>query len=136
MANTPPRLVASGNIYPSRFVKISGENQCAQCGAGDEPIGISMEGTNYPPIDDPHVTVAGYAAVSGESLRIYGDGDESVLITAGAAFSAGAHLKADTDGKGIATTAATDASGAVALQAATAKDQLVPVQVQINPAAA
>jgi hypothetical protein len=104
---------ANGNIYPSRFVSIDP----AALGAGDfkviedivvaQPVfGVSQPGTDYPPLADSHVTVAGYAAIAGEQLLIYTDGDECTLELAGT-VTAGDLLKANatTDGKAIAVVA-------------------------------
>lgn len=90
---------ASGNIYPSRFVKKSGAFTVAQAGAGEAAIGISQEGSKDAPLPGNSTL----AAVSGDPLRVYADGDVC-LLEAGATVAAGAYIKSDTNGK--ATTAA------------------------------
>ncbi len=133
MPNTSPRLVAGGDIKPSRFVMISTDNTGIQAtGAADDVIGISMEGTNKAPKSDD--LSEPLAATTGQYFKLYGDGDEC-LITAGAAITAGARLTSDADGRGVTATAA-NASGAIALEAAAAADELVRVQVNIDRAPA
>lgn len=91
-------MTATGNIYPCRFVKISGDFSVAQAGANERVFGISQMGTNKPPIPD---VTSQYAAVSGETLRVFQD-DEECLLELAATLSAGALLKSDADGKGVA----------------------------------
>lgn len=124
MPNTPPHLVAGGDIYPSRFVKLdaTAENTGLQATANDLPIGISMEGTNKPQVED--LSTATLAAAAGQSLRLYGLGDVC-LLEAGGTVTPGDRLKADADGKAvpIATTGTTIQNyGAVALQGGAAGD--------------
>jgi len=144
MPNTPPNLMAGGNIYPSRFVMLDSSNgfKCVQATASpvNKLIGISQEGTDYPPINDTdHITVAGYAAVSGEGIRIYGDGDCCLLeIVSGQTITPGQFLIPDSNGKGTAvgTGATTQHVGAVALQATTATSiagEKIMVQVKVTP---
>jgi len=133
MPSTSPRLVAGGDISPSRFVKLSGDDTGIQAvAAADDVIGISMEGTNKAPKSDDVSTPL--AATLGQYLKLYGDGDEC-LITSGAAFSAGDRLTSDATARGITATAA-NASGAIALQTAQGADELVRVQVNIDRAPA
>ena len=93
-----PNYVAGGNIYPSRIIVLDSSSDNTSGTAtgslvalaasssdasaaynGRSLMGISMPGTDYPPINDTHVTVAGYAAVAGEDLQVYGPGQVALL---------------------------------------------------------
>lgn len=129
-----PQLRATGNLYPMRFVMLSTteDNSGAQATANAQVIGVSGVGTNYPPINDAHVTVAGYHAVDGDVIQLHGNGD-ICLLEAGDVVASGDRLKADSNGKGvpIATTGTTvQQIGAVALEAAPAAGVKIRVQVQ------
>lgn len=105
--------VATGDISPSRAVKIdtAGDGLIAQSGAGERSIGISCPWTRRTPalgMDD------GYAAISGENLAYYCDGDKDVRAEYGGTVAAGDRLKATTGGKLIATTTDKDQYIAVA----------------------
>jgi hypothetical protein len=109
---------ASANIRPSRFVKRSGANTVAECGAGEVMIGISAEGSNYPPL--PSQTE--YAAASGDpcSIIFVGDGaqeDRPVLLVLGSGGATqGGLLKSDSAGAGVAVASNNDVYGAMALE--------------------
>lgn len=123
-----PPMVAGGNIAPSRFVKPStaAGNKCLQCGAGEMPIAISQRGTRntpYSSLDD------GYAAIAGESVHLYGNG-ETALLELGGTVSPGDFLKSDADGKGV-TASAGDKYGAVTVQGGTS-GKLIEVYVQFG----
>ncbi|GAB6165613.1 hypothetical protein JCM19992_16130 [Thermostilla marina] len=131
MPNTPPQLVAAGDIRPCRFVKIAAQHKAAECDANELPIGVSQQGTDKPEIEN--LSSATLAAAAGESLQIYSVGDVC-LLEAGATINAGDRLKSDADGKGvpIATTGtALQNYGAVALQDGAA-GELVRVFVLIG----
>lgn len=125
MPNTPPNLMAGGNISPSRFVMMDTDpNQCIQATDNAETIGVTHDSTNYAPLSDQ--TVSEYAAKDGQNVRLFGDGDVC-LITAAEALSVGDEVKADGDGKAqaIATTGTTNQQvAAVMLEAASAEDVL------------
>lgn len=107
--------IATGDIYPARFVKAgAGGFSVTQCGANDPVFGVSQFGTNGPPI--PGVTFD-KAATVGQTLRVHKPG-EQCFVQAGAAITSGNRLKADADGKGIPLAGGTTAEqfGAVALQ--------------------
>jgi hypothetical protein len=132
MPNTPPLLVAGGDIYPSRFVTMSTseDNTGIQSTANSEIIGISQVGTNYPPLSNI-ITPPTVAAEDGQPFRLFGDG-EQCLVEAGGVITNGELLKADGDGKAveIATTGTTIQNyGAVALQSASADGVMILVQV-------
>lgn len=131
MPNTPPHLMANGNIRPSRFVKLdtSADKKVVEGTANAQIIGVSMEGTNYPPLNDLSITA--YAAEAGQYMQMYGDGDVC-LLEAGDAITMGDRLKSDSAGRGVAiATSGTTIQqiGAVALQTAAAAGELILVQV-------
>ncbi len=131
MPNTPPNLMASGNIYPSRFVQIdSSYAKKVKLGSANcQCLAVAHEGTNYPPLNDLSLTA--YAAQDGEYIKIYGDGDVC-LLEAGDAITTGGRLKSDSVGRGvaIATTGTTiQQFGAVALESADAAGEMILVQV-------
>ena len=101
----PRNFLAYGNIYPSRILVIdvtdspqgSGGFKVIQATAAlaatTVPIGVSHESTNYPPINDAAITVTGFAAVAGQSVRVYTAG-EDCLVKLAANCVAGDLLKA------------------------------------------
>jgi len=129
---------ASGNISPSRFVTVSGEQTVAQAGDNQEILGVAQEGSNKAPLQDYVSTV--YAAETGQQLEVYGPG-ELCLVEAGGNITAGNLLKSDSQGRAapVATTGTTIQNyGAVALQSATAAGQkilclVLPLQ-KVRPA--
>ena len=124
-----PSYVAGGNIAPSRFVKhTTTENQVTQCGSAEKMCGISNQGTRRTPhedIDD------GYAAISGENIRVYGPG-ETCWVEAGGTIAVDDRLGSDTNGKATATTTDNAWVGAKALTPAVS-GQLCKVEV-LQPA--
>ncbi len=128
MPNTPPQLIAGGTIYTCRFVKVStaADDTCLQGSANCETIGISQSGSNKAPLSD--VVSTNYAAESGETLEIYGDGDVC-LLEAGAVITRGALLASDGNGCGTTATAGQNV-GAIALQSASASGVKIRVQVR------
>lgn len=109
---------ASANIRPSRFVKFSGTNTVAEAGAGEKTIGISSEGSNYPPL--PGQTE--YAAASGDpcSIIFHGDGQQEsrpvLLVLGSGGATQGDLLKAASGGAGVVADTDKDCYGARALQ--------------------
>lgn len=93
-----PSFTAGGNISPSRFVSASGSFHVGQAtGATNAPIGVSQAGVRRAPgtgLDD------GYAAISGEGLRVFGVG-ETCLIDTGDVVTAGQYLKSDANGRAV-----------------------------------
>jgi len=131
MPNTPPHLMANGDIRPSRFVKIdaTAAHKGLEADANEAVIGVAMPGSNYPPLSDLSITVL--AAKQGQYFQMYGDGDVC-LLEAGAAVTTGNRLKSDADGRGvaIATTGTTlQHFGAVALEDAAAAGELIRVAI-------
>jgi len=126
--------LAKGNINCCRFVRIdpATDNGALQCGDNLLPIGISYEGTNYPPLSDQ--TTSEYAAQADEYLGLYGNGD-ICLIEAGDAVVRGNRLKSDSVGRGvpIATAGAiVQQCGARALESASAAGEKIRVQVELG----
>lgn len=128
--------IAGGTIYPFSFIQRfvgtvpAGPNPaellCLQCsGSGVEIIGIAQEWTNQP------WGLAGQtagnqlpAATVGQSLRVYGDGEETILMV-GSGFNVVEDdlLTSDASGYGIpanVATASTNWIGARALENANA----------------
>lgn len=127
-----PQLQASADTLPFRFVKVTGAKTGATAGANERIIGISGPSTRYAPLSD--LVTTNNHANTGEPLNVRGD-TEVCLVTSGAAFSAGVALKSDASGRAVAIAtsgAATQNVGAIALEAATAADQLIMVQVQLG----
>jgi hypothetical protein len=101
MSANLPGMVASGDINRCRFVKVSGDFQLAQAGAGELVFGVAQEGTKEAPIPG----ASSLHAVAGDVVRYYADGDVCE-IEVGAAVAAGALVKADANGRAITCTAA------------------------------
>lgn len=106
--------VAGGNILPAVFVMLdtTADHTVLEATAGALTLGISSRSTHTAPLsglDD------GYNAVSGESVRIFTDGEVCGLTLAGT-IAAGDRIKATTNGKGIVATAGAT-YGARALEA-------------------
>ena len=83
---------ASGNIYPFRFVSISGSGTVAQSVRDDWPIGIAPQNTAV--LDSP------YAATLGYPLQTFNNGQDCWLML-GADVTAGQLLKSDDEGRGV-----------------------------------
>lgn len=119
-------LEANGNIAPSRFVKRdSSEGLGLQCGSTEKMCGISAEWTRrapYESLDD------GYAAIDGESLKVYEAGDVCKLQVGSGGCAVDDVLSSDGDGKGVTNTTDNRWGGAKALQAG-AENDLVLVKV-------
>jgi hypothetical protein len=124
--NTPPQFVAGGDIHPCRFLKVStaADFTALEAGANEQIIGISGEGSNYPPLSD--LTVSDHHAVAGQPVDVHGDGDVC-LLELGGTVARGDRLKADSAGKGvvIASTGTTiQQIGAVALQSGVSSEKI------------
>jgi hypothetical protein len=126
MPNTPPRLVAGGNIYPCRFVKMStvADDRGLQATANDAPIGISYPEGRYAPLED--VVTTNYHAITDDPIGLYGDG-EQCLLEIGDDVTRGGRLKSDADGKGVPvlTTGTTiQQYGAIALESGSSGEKI------------
>lgn len=133
MPNIVPQLVAGGDIYPCRFVKLSTSDDFTvlQADANAEIIGVSQEGSRTPPLSD--LVTDTKAAASGQSLKIFTDGDVC-LLEAGGTITRGDLLKADANGKAVtvATTGTTIQNyGAIALQSGASGEKIL-VQVRFG----
>lgn len=137
MARTTKR--ATGNISPSRFVKlVTAADSVGQSGTNEAIYGISQEFPRAAPVEG----ASAYAAAAGEELMVYTAGDdEGCLLEIGSGgITLGVMLTSDTDGKGIAlaSTAATLFNvGAIALETGSAGDfvRVKPLILKVtNPA--
>lgn len=121
---------ASANIRPSRFLKRSGANTVAECGAGEQMIGIGFEFSSYTPL--PSQTE--YLAASGDpvSFALVGDGHQEdrplLLILGSGGATQGALLKSDSAGAGVAVASDKDCYGAIAL-ASGSEGESIPVRL-------
>lgn len=122
-------MMATGDIYPSRFVTptAGGDRAVSQSTTGDLPIGISAEYAHYAPYGSSNSTLA---ASSAQSIAFYGIGEVCPLEIAGT-VQTGDFLKSDTSGKGVVGTLQTDKIGARALEAGTS-GSIIRVYVQTN----
>lgn len=115
--NASYSAVAGGNISPCRFVTmstVSGEPVVTQSAANDLTWGISPKSTRRMALsgwDD------GFAAIAGETMAVFGPGDDEALLELGEAVTVhGSQLQAGTDGKGELATTNNDKVGAIALE--------------------
>jgi len=134
MSGQSPNYVAGGTIRPSRFVKIdtSADDRVVEATANDALAGVAQVGTNRVPLSD--LVSTSNAAIAGEQLKVYGEGDFCHL-EAGAAIANGELLKSDSVGRGVPalTTGTTSQNvGARALETASAAGELVRVQVVLD----
>ncbi len=133
MPSTPANLMANGPIFPSRFIRIdpSADFKGIASEAGLAILGVSQDGTNFPPLSDL-ITGARVAASIGQYFRYFGEGDVC-LVETNESIIAGDQLKAagTGDDTGRAATADTDNDqvGAVAIQSASGAGELIRCQV-------
>jgi len=104
-------ILSTGALAANRFATPAG----AQAGADANTIGVSRTA----------------AVGAGENIPV--DALGTTLVLSGAAFAKGASLKSDANGKAI-TWASSGAKVAIALEAATAADQLIEVFLVPNVA--
>ena len=102
----PANLMASGYIVPSRFVRADASStpvgaggvtsqpgfKCTQAKAGDVTIGVSQVGTNYPPVNDPAISILPVAAIPGQQVQIFGQGSSDILLEMAATCNEGDFL--------------------------------------------
>lgn len=101
-----PSYIARGDIPSSVFVKQDGSDHgIVVCGADDEAVGVSHEGTREAPITG----ITPLAAGDGESCQVYTDTWPCEVI-AGDTIVAGAKLKPDLNGHAVPVVA--DVAGA------------------------
>lgn len=130
------RLIAKGDITPSRFVKLDatagvdfGVLQAAA--ATDRIFGVSQVGSRKFPSSTGSADDA-LAAKNNETLEIFQDGNECPLEI-GAAVVPGDYLKSDASGRGIPMTFSENVAtfyGAVALEHGAAAGVKIRVQVR------
>ena len=126
-------VTAGGNITPSRILVTSTAtaNRVIQAtGATVQPVGISQRGTRNTPYQSGTATLDdGFAAIAGENLTIFSNGDTCALELGGT-VAIGAALMSDGSGRGITATT-TNYTVAVASKAGVLGD-LIEVQVLIG----
>ena len=133
--NASYSAVAGGTIAPCRFVTMSessGEPVVAHSAAGENPWGISPKGTRRMALsgwDD------GYAAIAGETMAVFGPGDDEALLEIGGTITSGMEIKATTDGKGIEADTDKDPVGAIALEGGASGDLIKVKPVRYDKAA-
>lgn len=126
------KLVPSqaGSIAPSTFVTIDGtqgDNMCRQAtGTGDIPIGISQVGYDVAPGLSqlfPGASITQVAAVAGEPLGIFTNGDVCGMVVGSLPITPGTLLGPDSQGRAVAVTPGSgNWYGAIATSAANAGD--------------
>lgn len=111
-------MVASGDVNRARFVKQSGAFTLAECDNAEKAYGVSGEGIRNPPglASFYGGTENTLHAVSGTPVLYYREGDHC-LLECGTAWTAGAELTSDADGKGKPASS-TNPINAVAIEAA------------------
>src|SRR5262249_29799434 len=124
-----PRYLVKGDISPSRFVKIgSADYGVVQASAAaDKVVGISQQGSRLPPSGLGSDGLAGHDPATGpfgqETMRVFGEGEQTLLEIGAGGCTRGDYLRADASGKGV-TVAFTETSllfyGAMALESASA----------------
>jgi hypothetical protein len=136
MAGHNPNFMAAGNILPSIFVTqyTSGDNRVIAATLNSRISGVSGEDTRQVPIP----SASTYHAISGDPVRVYGDG-EQCLLKYGDSITRGARIKSDANGAGITigTTGIAQNQGAIALESGEVNElHNVLVQPQLMPASA
>lgn len=91
-----PSFIAKGDVPPSLFVKQSGDHGAVLCGAGDEAVGVSHEGTRTAPITG----VTPLTAATGEAVMVYTD-TFTCEVKAGDTIVAGDKLAPNADGEAV-----------------------------------
>lgn len=115
---------ASGNIYPARFVTVSGRYTVAESDSGATKIlGVTAEHTR----NTPDSNGSSYHAISGDHVTLRRIGDVCKLTIGSGGCTAGDFLKPDNDGKGVTATTG-NVAGAIALETAS-ENELCDVQV-------
>lgn len=132
--NQVPQLIAGGNIYPSRFIKVStaADNTALQAGANEAVCGISQSGSKYPSTEPSGLLGTDQiAAVSGDNIGNFGLGDVCPVVCGGT-VTAGDLLESDSNGKAV-TSGPGRNFGARALESGT-PGQLIRCQIIIGVA--
>lgn len=121
MAIANPSFFATGNISPCRFVEISNPYRVRQPSSANVKVfGVSQNGTRNAPgtaADD------GYAAITGEQLQVFGEGEVCLLELGSGGASAGNRLANDNTGKGVVATSGQNV-GAIAIDDGVSGDKI------------
>jgi len=134
-----PSFIAGGDIFPARFVRITGEFTVQQCSNKDQSIiGVSQEGTFSPPNlatllgGTESKLAASIVNGTGQSLKVFGLGDVCMITTGTGGATAGTKVKTDGDGKAIniGTVAGVYNVGGTALNTVNAGEKVL---IQVNP---
>lgn len=134
-----PSFIAGGDIFPARFVRITGEFTIQQCSASTQSIiGVSQEGTFAPPNlatllgGTESKLAASVVNGTGQSLKVFGLGDVCMIVAGTGGVTAGNKVKSDADGKAIniGTTTGTYNVGGTALNTVVAGEKVL---IQVNP---
>jgi hypothetical protein len=100
--------MASGDIYPSRFVTLSNVlGRVRQSLLGDAPYGISQAETRGSPYRPSLVGIETRAAADGESVFVFGPYAVDVSLVYGGIVAIGDRLTSDSQGRGIKATTGT-----------------------------
>jgi hypothetical protein len=122
------QMIAGGDIRPCRFVKVStaANHTLLEADAGELPIGIAGQAAKEAPQDGSDTK----AAEANDHVEWFGIGEVALLELGSGGCTAGAVLKSDADGKGVAASAG-DKFGAISAEAGSA-GELVEVQIIIG----
>lgn len=95
--------IAGGDIRPARFVKLSAaaDFTVLEADANERTYGIGVDAAQDAPIPGASVN----AAEAGDSIPVYGPGDECTLELGTGGVVRGGMLISDADGKGVAAAA-------------------------------
>jgi hypothetical protein len=103
-----------------RFVKLgTNAQEVNTCGAGELPVGIRQNSPD----------------AAGKGVEVVSIGCIAKLTLGSGGATAGAYLKSDSAGAGVATTTNADIVGAIALEAGS-QNEVISVLVQIMPLSA
>lgn len=99
----PISLIAGGDIRPARIVKIStaADFTVLEADANERAYGIAIDAAQAAPIPGASAVAAG----DGQSVMVYGPGDECTLEIGTGGIVRGGMIKSDADGKGVAAAA-------------------------------
>jgi len=114
--------IAGGDINPSRFVKHStaADYTFLEASTGERTVGVSQAGQQ----DAPIAGSSALAGSAGRPIRVFTETEECLLELGAGGCTAGAMLKADAAGKGVATAVANDLFGAISRQAGSAGEKV------------
>lgn len=132
----PPSFtkVADGNVSPSRFVSLSTTvtDRVTQTANNSTAIyGVSQPGVRNAPLIPTGSSSGlddGFAAVQGDTLKIYGAPNKDVLLQLGGTVTMGDYLTSDGNGKGVTTTTTGQYIGGRAMESGVT-DDLIRVEL-------